>query len=337
MSSFDKVKPSLIPYYDSDFKEAALTDEEAALLLLQMRTGIVPLPPSGNRGQGSGSRSQEPVHDDNISGAYCGSDLKGPALTDHEAALVLLQMRTGIPLLPVTNHLLHESGSQSQQLMHDSSFARISDTTTHSKRNKKKEPPSQSISYISDLIISDAPSNTRYPGLGSQPIGYDLDVTISDAPSGAEYSGLDVGNDSDATISDPELDNKYKYVQRNLGSHMITEHDSDELISAPQSKVNDPPESSMASPQSKVKRNKNTVSKTDLQTRSLRHCSQCFQLGHNCRTCPDIPCTYEGCHEWGHIRTNCPKQWTKRHKDRNRWQRSYIARKRSAARNADQD
>lgn len=337
MSSFDKAKPSLIPYYDSDFKEAALTDEEAALVLLQMRRGIVPLPPSRHRGEGSGFRSHEPVHDDNISGTYYGSVLKGPALTDHEAALVLLQMRSGIPLLPATKHLLHESGSQSQQLMHDSSFARISDTTTHSKRNKKNEPLSQSINYISDLIISDAPSNTEYPELGSQPIGYDLCVTISDAPSGAEYSGLDVGNDSDATISDPELDNKDKDVHHNSGSHMITEHDSDELISAPQSKVNDPPESSMATPQSKVKRNQNTASKTDLQPRSLRHCSQCFQLGHNCKACPDIPCTYEGCNERGHVRTNCPKHLTKRRNDRIRWQRSYIARKRRAARNADQD
>lgn len=67
MSSSDKVKHSLITYYDSNFDEPALTDEEAALVLLQMRTGIVLLPPSRWTGNGSGSWSEKLVHDGNNS------------------------------------------------------------------------------------------------------------------------------------------------------------------------------------------------------------------------------------------------------------------------------
>lgn len=370
MSSFDKVRPSLIPYYDLDLKEPALTDEEAALVLLQMRTGIVPLPPSRHRGYGSGSRSQEPVHDGNIPGTandtYYDSDFKRQ----------------------------HGPRSQSQQPMQNNSFDRISDTTTYSKRNKKNASPSESIDYNSDVRISDSPSNAEYPGLGFRPIGYDLDVAISDAPSDAEYSGLDktssrtfdytlsdiasgvgyhgadeikspqtVDHDSDATISDPELDKKYqfvwktssksgnvsdatisdpelddkdKYAHHNSGSLMVTDHELEELISIPQSTVDDPLESSTVAPQSKVQRNKNKANKTDLEARSARHCSWCFQLGHYCKVCPNRPCTYKGCNKRGHVVTNCPKRLAKRRKDKNDWQRSYMSRKRRAA-SADQD
>lgn len=412
MSSFDKVRPSLIPYYDTDFKEPSLTDEEAALVLLQLRTGIVPLPPSRHRGHGSGPgpRSQEPVHDGNISGtathAYYDSDLKGPALTTP-------QMRTGINLLPASNHLQHESRSQSRKPMHNDNADSISDTTYHSNRNQTNAPPSQTINCDSDVTISDAPSNAGYPELSSQPIGYDLDVTISDAPSDADYSGLNensaifncndsdgtisdiassieyygtgrinssemvdydsdatisdpeldnkyednkyeyerkitsneyqfaretiVVNDSDGTISDPELDNKDKYVHHNSGSLMIIGHDSNERISILQSNVEDPLESSTATPQSKGKRNKNTANGTDLRRPSGPCCSQCHEPGHNCRACPTIPCTYEGCNERGHVHSECPKLLTKMHESRNDWQRAYTSRKRKAAANVDHD
>lgn len=79
MSSSDKVKHSLIPYYDPNFEEPALTDEEAALMLLQIRTGIIPLPPRHQSGYRSGSWSQKPVYDGNISGTA--TDLKGLGLT----------------------------------------------------------------------------------------------------------------------------------------------------------------------------------------------------------------------------------------------------------------
>lgn len=174
MSSSDKAKQSLIPYYGSNFKEPALTDEEAVLVLRQMQTGIVPLPLSRQSGHGAGSWSQEPVHggnissmatdlkrsaltdeklalvirqmrmcivheheyrshsdkpmhDGNISGTAYNPYFKGPALTDEEAALTLLQMRSGINVVPTSNHLQRKCGSQSRKPMHDNSADRISD------------------------------------------------------------------------------------------------------------------------------------------------------------------------------------------------------------------
>ena len=418
MSSSDKAKQSLIPYYGSNFKEPALTDEEAALVLLQMQTGIVPLPPSRQSGHGAGSWSQEPVHggnisgmatdlkksaltveklalvirqmrmcivreyesrsqshkpmhDGNISGAAYDPDFKGPALTDEEAALTLLHMRSGINLVPASNHLQRKCGSQSRKPMHDNSAGRISDTTS---REPKNATPSQSIDYGSDVTTSAAPSNAEYSGSDETNSaafnGLDLDGEISDTASGMGFYGAGginspervghhsdakisdpelnknqfvgertsniVDNDSDATISDPELEDKYQYVHHNSGSLMVTDHDPNEPISILQPNTDDSPESSTAAAQSKVKRTKKTASKNDLDIRSERRCRLCHEPGHNCKDCPTIPCTYEGCNEIGHVKSYCPKRLKKVHKYKSDRQTAYVSRKRRAA-SADQD
>lgn len=472
MSSSYKVKHSQIRYYDSNLKEPALTDEEAALVLLQMRTGSVPLLPSRQSGHGSGSWSQKPAHDGNISGtatylkgsaltdeklallirrlrmsivrehesgslsqkpmhdgnisgtAY-DSNSKGPALTDEEAALILLQMRTGNNLLPASNHLQREFGSQSRKPMHDNSAYRIPGTTPHSTREPKNATPSQSIDYGLDVTICAASSTAEYSGLDETNLakfnGHDLDGKFSDTASGMKYyvaggmnsprrvghhsdatisdpelnkyqflwettskiidsdsdatisdpdldnkyqfvslktSGKDsdatisdpelkdkyqfiretiVLNGSDATISDPQLDNKDNYVHHNSGSLMVSDHDPDGPISIPQSNADDPPESSTAAPQSQVKRNKNTANKTDLDILSERCCRLCPEPGHNCKACPTIPCTYEGCKERGHVKSYCHKRLTEINKYKSDWQRDYVSRKRKAAASAGQD
>lgn len=108
----------------------------------------------------SGSRSRKPVHDGNISGTAHDSDFKGPALTDEGAALILLQIRTSINLLPASSHAQREYGSQTRKPMHDDSGDRISDKTSHSNLEPKNKTP-QSDKYGSSETISATPSTTR--------------------------------------------------------------------------------------------------------------------------------------------------------------------------------
>lgn len=228
MSSSDKFKHSLIPYYDSNFKEPALTDEEAALVLLQMRTGIVPLPPSRQSGHGSGPWSQKSVHDGDISGTA--TDLKGSALTDEKSALVLRQMRLGIVRE-------HESGSRSQEPMHDDNISgaaydsdskgpaltdeeaalillqmRTGINLLPASNHLQRECGSRSRKPMHDNSadrIFDMKSHSNRElrnATPSQSIDYGSDVTISATPSNAEYSGLDETNS--ATFNGFDLDGK---------------------------------------------------------------------------------------------------------------------------------
>lgn len=208
-----------------------------------------------------GSRSQKPMHDGNSSGTAHDLGFKGPALTDEEAALILLQIRTSINLLLASSHLRRECGSQTRKPMHDNSGDRISDTTSHGNREPKNATP-QSIEYGSDVKISatnpatfnsldldDMMSHTESGretyGAGElispERVGHHSDTTISDPELNKdevfrETTSNIVDNDSDATISDPELDNKYQFVWE--ASSKISGNESDTTISDPETSTN---------------------------------------------------------------------------------------------------
>lgn len=155
------------PVYDgnisgtaTDLKGLDLSEEKLALVIRRIQIDTI-------REHESGSRSRKPMHDGNISGIAHDSDFKGPALTDEGAALILLQIRTSINLLPASSHAQREYGSQTRKPMHDDSGDRISDTTSHSNREPKNTTP-QSNKYGSSETISATPSNTQYSVLGEK-------------------------------------------------------------------------------------------------------------------------------------------------------------------------
>lgn len=141
----------------------------------------------------SESQSQKPMHDGNkISGTAHDSDFKGPALTDEEAVIILLQICTSINLLPASSHPQRKCGSQTRKWMHDNSEAGISGTASYSNGEPKNTTP-KSIHFGSGEPISATLSHARNPMIGkTNPTifnGPGLDGKITDTASGMEFSG----------------------------------------------------------------------------------------------------------------------------------------------------
>lgn len=329
------------------------------------------------------------------------SDLEEPGLTDEETAVVLLELPNAVVPLPPNHHPQHESGSGSPKSMRDNSNAKVSGSATNMNNDKQDATTSQSFGYDQDA--ADAPSDDEYPGLNETNSttfsGYDSDETFSgtmshnenDAAMETNYDSDDtvsdpglenkyryeggrfpstifnhdleatisdpvlVNNqyvwetslsaifdyDSDDTISDPELDGKYEHV-RNKSGLLITNHDSEKPNSIQSIFYGLQQSSSAATAHLRVDKNKNIVKVKRISEKviSPRHCTLCKQLGHVCTACPTISCTYKGCNKSGHVFTNCPKRRKHKLKQSNKRQRVYESQKRKerkAARTAMKD
>lgn len=329
--------------YDPDFKGPALTDEEAALTLLQMRSCINVVPASNHLQRKCESQSRKPMHD-NSADRISDTTSRGNREPKNATLSQSIDYGSDVTTSAAPSNAEYSGPDETNSATFDGLDldGKISDTASGMGfygAGGINFP--ERVGHHSDAKISDPELNKNQFvwEKTSNIIDNDSDATISDPglDSKWETTSKISGNDPDATISDPELEDKYQYVHHNSGSLMVTDHDPNEPISILQSNADDSPESSTAAAQSKVKRTKKTASKNDLDIRRERRCRLCHEPGHNCKACPTIPCTYEGCNERGHVKSYCPKRLEKVHKYKSDCQTAYVSRKRRAAASADQD
>lgn len=172
---------------------------------------------------------------------------------------------------------------------HDSD-GKISNTMSDNEHHIAREIiPANKLNYDSDATISDPELEDKYEHVLNMSGPLMLISTI-------------VEDDSDSTISDPELEDKYEFVLNMSGPLLLIDHDSEKVISIPQSNVDVPRDSSSAATvhQYRAKRNKTKVNRTSRKMLTSRHCSLCKQTGHIRTACPTVPCKYKGCNKTVH-------------------------------------
>lgn len=352
MSQSQNVTPAVTPYHDSDCEENCLTDKEAALVLLELRQAVVLFPPNHHNQDGSGCPSQEPVHDsfdrkisalatemnqDTATLQSIGPDSvatfsNSPSNYEYPG----LNERAKFPghaLDETLSNIMSDNGydtaretTTSENTDHDPD-ERMSEITSDDEYHTARETtPSERIDYVSEADISDP--EEKYQNAWETTLSMILDCisdcTISDP--GFEDECENALETTFSTIVDHDL---YQDA-REANPSIIDDCDSDAIVSGPELEddVSDPRELSLATAARPITR-RNTITAGNATGRMQKPqlCSLCKQPGHICRNCPSIPCTYKGCNKRGHVFTNCPK----RHKNKNRWQRSYASRKRKEA------
>lgn len=357
MSQSQNVTPAATSNRDSDRNEPCLTDNEAALILLEMRQAAILSSPYQHHQDGSMCQSQGPVHaksDSKNSGlaTELNRDPATPQSIGHHSVATCsnaasdyecpgLDERAKFP-----SHALDETVSK---IWSENEYETAREIT-----------PSENIDHDLDERLSDITSDSEYhtamETTPSERLDYDSDADISvpeEKHQNAWETTLSTILDciSDGTISDPESEDECEIAlkttlstiadhdldddTREAAPSKIDDSDSDATVSGPavsgpelEDDISDPRESSLATAARPISGGYPTTTENAIGRMPKMHlCSLCKQPGHIHRHCPTIPCTYKGCNKRGHISTNCPK----RQEDRNIWQKSYASRKRKEA------
>lgn len=281
MSRIQKVSPSLTLYHDSGCEEPSLTDEEAALILLELRKGVVLFPLNLHRQHESRILSQKPMHDDSC------LKISDPAtdMNNDEQDATAFQSSGHDPDLalaeaPSYNEYSGLSETSSMKFLgHDLDGTGGAFDNWYHKTNPLNRADHDSHGTCSD-IPSDSEYHTARETAPSERFDHDSDATISDREleNKAQYArdinpSTIVDYDSDATISDPELEDKYRYELETTFSTMI-DHDSDAIIPDLElgNNISHPREPSLATAaQPLAKKSKNTARSS--KTLTPRHSS----------------------------------------------------------------
>lgn len=234
-----------------------------------------------------GSRSQKPMHD-NSDGKISGTatDMNNDKQDQTPAQSIGYLSDATPPDAPADDEHLGLNERSSAAFSGHESDGKFSNTVSDNEYHIARETiPANRLNYDSDATISD-------------PELEDKDENVLNMSGPLMLISMIVEDDSDTTISDPELEDKYEHVLNMSGPLILVDHDSEKLISIPQSNVDVPRDSSSAATvQCIAKRNKNKVNKASRKMPSSRHRSLCKQTGHIRTACPTILCKYKGCNK----------------------------------------